>query len=203
KQILDENLILEMQKPHNIHLKGENFLLHKGKAAYGYGWNRVDNYHGYTLITHSGASGVSGGFIGFIPELKVTYAQLYNVGWLARHLMDYAMILLMGKDPDKLPFIQRRDYFERIVGKYEAYKKTITMEVVEKVGLLYLEGNLVEKFSFHLIPYLEDATPLKFYVITPYGKMDVIFTLHENGEITFDYERHLMHKVNYRIKKSS
>ena len=204
EQILDANLIHEMQKPHNTNLKGENFLLHKGKAAYGYGWSRIDNYHGYTLITHSGASGVSGGFIGFIPELKITYAQLYNVGWLARHLLDYAVILLMGKDPDtELPFIQRRDYFEKIVGKYEAYKKTITMEVVEKVGLLFLEGTLVEKFSFPLIPYSEDTTPLKFYVITPYGKMDVIFTLHENGEITFDYERHLMHKVNYRINKSS
>ncbi len=201
KQILNEDLIREMQKPHNTKLKGENFLLHNGKTTYGYGWSRVENYHGYTLITHSGASGVSGGFIGFIPELQITFAQLYNVGWFSRHLLDYASILLMGKDPEKeLPFIKRRDYFEKIVGRYEAYKKTIVMDVVEKVGLLYLEGELVEKFSFPLIPSSEDITPLKFYVITPYGTMDVIFTFHEDGKITFDYERYLMHKVNYKIK---
>ncbi|MFW9777882.1 MAG: serine hydrolase [Candidatus Heimdallarchaeota archaeon] len=202
-QILKEDLILEMRKPHNTNLTGRNFLLHRGKSAYGYGWGVVENYHGYTLITHSGSSGVSGGYIGFIPELEVTYAQLYNIGWLPRHLIDYAFLLLMGKEPDKeLPFIERRDFFEKIVGKYEAYKKTVKMEIVEKAGLLYLEGELIEKFSFPLIPSSEASTPHKFHVVNPYGTMDVEFTFHANGEITFDYERHLMHKVNYKLRNS-
>jgi len=29
--------------------------------------------------------------------------------------------------------------------------------------------------------------------------MDVPFTKHPNGEITFDWERHLMHKKTYNI----
>lgn len=202
KKILSEDLIKEMQKPHNTNLTGVNYLLHKGKSAYGYGWGLVENYHGFNIITHSGSSGVSGGFIGFIPELQVTFSQLYNVGWFPRHLMDYAFILLMGKDPDKeLSFIERRNYFEKIIGKYKAYKKTVVMEVVDKAGLLFLEGEMVEKFSFPLIPYSEEATPKKFYIITPYGKMDVVFSLHKNGKISFDFDRYLMHKVNYIIKE--
>jgi CubicO group peptidase (beta-lactamase class C family) len=203
KQILKENLVLEMQKPHNTNLAGKNFLLHNGQSAYGYGWGLIENYHGNTLITHSGSTGVSGGYIGFIPELQVTFAQLYNVGWLPRHLIDYAFLLLMGKDPKKeLPFIERRNFYEKIVGKYKAYKKTVEMEIVEKAGLLYLEGKLVEKFSFPLIPSSGQATPSKFYIINPYGTMDVEFTFHETGKITFDYERYQMHKANNKMKDS-
>ncbi|MHA2334800.1 MAG: serine hydrolase, partial [Candidatus Hodarchaeales archaeon] len=179
KNILKEDLIREMQKPHNTNLTTDTYLIHKGKTAYGYGWRIVEDYHGYTLISHAGGSGVSGGFIAFLPELNVTYAQLYNIGFLTRHLMDYALLLLIGKDPDEeLVFIKRRRHYKKITGKYEAYKKIITMSIIEKSGMLYLEGELDEKFSFPLIPHTTDPEVMNFYIITPFGKMDVNFTQH-------------------------
>lgn len=204
KQLLSKESILEMRKPHNKNLKTDSFLLNNSQRAYGYGLSVYENYHGYTLISHSGASGVSGGVIGFIPELKLTFAMLYNVGWMSLHLMDLALVLLMGKSPDdEIPFFKRRKHINRIIGIYEGYKKVITATIKYENNMLVLETIDITKETLPLIPKdITDPECMNFYVFMPYGIMDVDFRRDINDNIIFEFERNLMHKVAVTNEKN-
>ena len=75
------------------------------------------------------------------------------------------------------------------------------MEIKEKESILYLEGSWQEKFKIPLIPKNDDPEVMDFYVILPQGNMDVPFTKQDDGHITFDYERHLMHKKTIELEE--
>ncbi len=199
KRLLSEELISEMYKPHNTNIKGVANLLVPGKRAYGYGFGVYD-FFGHTLITHGGASGVSGGQVAFIPELDLTFTWLYNVFGMPSHLMYYALYLLVGKNPDKeMPFIRRRKHFNKLMGKYSIYRNINSAEIVSREGLLQIKQTFNGKTVLTpLIPVNEDVEPWEFRAYGPYGYLDVEFTEHENGEITFDYERDLFRKQEYR-----
>ncbi|MHA2249922.1 MAG: serine hydrolase domain-containing protein [Candidatus Kariarchaeaceae archaeon] len=199
KQLLSADLIAEMQKPHNTNIQGESYFLYEKKAAYGYGLSIIEDFHGVKVVTHGGASGVSGGLVAFIPELGITYTHLYNVGWLGGHIMYMALLALLGKDPEDLPYIKRRKHFRKLKGDYIAYKKNVEVKVIEKEGLLYIEEEVLEKNTYPLIPvYPKDPHPTDFYLYYPYGLLLIQFHLQGDGSVSFDYERNLMKKVDYR-----
>ncbi|OLS29061.1 MAG: Penicillin-binding protein 4* [Candidatus Heimdallarchaeota archaeon LC_2] len=197
-QILTKELISEMFRPHNENIASKPLeFIANAKQSYGYGLKIYDNYYGYTIITHSGISGVTGGNIAIIPELNLTFSQLYNVSWLPPVLMHTALILLLGKNPIQImPYYKRRQHYARLSGTYEAYRKIITLKITEKEGMLHLQDdNWQESESFPLIPRNNDSEVMEFYTIYPGGIIDIPFTFHDNGEITFDYERYIMHKA--------
>ncbi|NPD88944.1 MAG: serine hydrolase [Asgard group archaeon] len=197
-RVLDETLTKEMWKEHNTNFaRTYDEFCPNVSASYGYGWRIYDNFFGHRLITHGGQSGVSGGYIGFAPELNITYAQLQNVNWTPSHLMLTAFALLIGEDPEEvMPYYKRRKHYKSLCGKYEAYKKTISMEIIQKDSLLYLTSdNWFSKFTTPLIPRNDDPEVMDFYIMEDSGTMNVPFTKHSDGQITLDWERHLMHKV--------
>lgn len=199
-RIIDEKLLQEMYKPHNPNIKNLHTEFYgyepNSKEYYGYGLKVYENYYGYTLVTHQGVSGVSGGNIGFIPELKISVVQLYNVSWLPSHLFHSAILLMLGKNPKEvMPFYIRRDHYKRLCGKYESYKGTTKISVEKKHGMLYLKDeNWVEKVLYPLIPKTTGPVVTEFYIILPYGTLEILFTTPANGSITCDYERRLLHK---------
>ena len=199
KQLVSPELLAKMYEPHNQHVPTENFLLFSNPPAYGYGLSIVDDYHGYKLIRHGGASGVAGGIIILIPELDITYTHLYNVGWFTMHLTHIALYSLLGMDPTEVPYLKRRAHYRTLQGEYVGYMKNIQGKVSLKSGLLYFETEIVEKSSVPLIPVNPKETePLTFYMYSPYGRLTVSFTIQADGSVTFDYERNLMKKVDYR-----
>ena len=112
--------------------------------------------------------------------------------------MDVAFVLLMGKDPySEIPFLKREKHFKMLSGQYETYKQTAVFEVINKGGQLVLEGDIMEKISISLIPANNDPEVMKFYQITLYGTLEIEFQHHQDGCITFDYERHLFRKRSY------
>ncbi len=196
-RILGEELIQEMWKPHNQNIQAKYFYYYPDlTATYGYGWKIYHDFFGQRIITHGGNSGVSGGMVGFIPELKLTFALLQNVNWIPLHLMFVAFALIFGKNPDEeMPFFKRRKHLRSLAGRYETYKKTITVQVQNRNGLLYiLDENWVDKITIPLIPKNNDPEVMEFYAPTPYGRMDVPFTKHIDGHITLDWERHVLHQ---------
>lgn len=204
KRILSEELVKEMWKSHNNNVQSKYYHYYPStNATYGYGWKIYEDFLGYRLITHGGMSGVSGGWVGFIPELNLSYVQLQNVNWVPLHLMLSAFSLLLGKDPEEvMPYYKRKKHLKSLCGKYESYKKTITFEIEQKAGVLFIKGdNWVDPFNAGLIPKNDDPEVMDFYVITDYGRMDVPFTKHKDGQITFDWERHLMHKKTIELEE--
>jgi CubicO group peptidase (beta-lactamase class C family) len=204
KRILSEELIKEMCKPHNPH-NATSFKKYcpTSKLSYGYGWNVYEDFFGNTLIGHRGVSGVTGGLVGFMPELNITFAQLYNVSYLPKLPKHLAFTLLMGKDhKEVMPFFKRRTHYNNLCGRYEAYKKILTIDVTARNGLLYLEGDFWDgRLSHPIIPSTDDTEVMDFHLITPYGRMEVPFTKHDNGEITFEYERYIMHKKTIELEE--
>ncbi|MCH8907516.1 MAG: serine hydrolase [Candidatus Heimdallarchaeota archaeon] len=195
--LLNVELLNEMWKPHNQNIKSKsNEYCPNADVSYGYGWKIFENYFGYTLLTHQGVSGVTGGNVAIIPELKITFAQLYNISWLPTALMHTALVLLLDKDPQtEMPFHRRRKHYEALCGTYEAYKRIVTLEIFEQNGLLYLKDkNWYDTEILPLIPKSDDPETLNFYIITPFGSIDINFTIHEDNQTTFDYERYLLHK---------
>jgi hypothetical protein len=200
-RLLDENLLQEMYKPHNTNITNPQTEFYgyepNSKEYYGYGFRIYPNYYGYTLIAHIGVSGVSGGNIGIIPELKISVVQLYNVFWIPGHLFHTAMMLILGKNPSKeMPFYRRRDHYKRLCGYYEAYKKICKVKIENRLGMLYLiDENWADKSVFPLIPKSTDPEEVEFYSMFPFGTLETSFKIHDDGSITCDYERRLLHKI--------
>ena len=204
EKVLAENLVKEMWDPHNRNLPQNYVHYCPGvKPAYGYGWRIFENFFGYKLIYHGGMSGVSGGYVGFIPELNLTYAQLQNVHVTPVYLMLTAFALLLGKDPEEdIPFYKRRKHYRKLCGRYEAYKKTITCKIEQRGSVLFLiNDDWAQKWEAPLIPKNDDPEVMDFYLITDYGSMNIPFTKHEDGNISFDWERHLMHKKTIELEE--
>ncbi len=204
KKVLDESLSKEMLNPHNRNIQSKYPHFCPGaKPAYGYGWRIFENFFGYKLIYHGGMSGVSGGYVGFIPELNLTYAQLQNVNWSPLYLMLTAFALLLGKDPEEeIPYYKRKRHYRSLCGRYEAYKKTITFKIEQKGSVLFvIDDNWPDKSVTPLIPKNDDPEVMDFYIITDYGTLDIPFTKHEDGQITFDWERHVLHKKTIELEE--
>jgi CubicO group peptidase (beta-lactamase class C family) len=200
QQLLSADLLKEMWKPHNQHLTSENLYLPAKTTGYGYGLSITQDFYGYTLIQHGGASGVAGGMVAFIPELNITYAHLYNVGWFTSHMMHIALISLLGMNPyEEIVYLKRRDHFKKLCGEYHNYRRMIKYEIKDKNGMLYVEGDVVSKFSNPLVPVdVHEAEPLEFYEYSTAGRLLVRFTRHDDGTITLEHERNVMRKASYR-----
>jgi CubicO group peptidase (beta-lactamase class C family) len=196
RQLLTEELIKEMRKPHNKNNQSENLFFPYRVSNYGFGFAIVDDFYGYTLIFHGGASGVAGGMVAFIPELKITYTHLYNVGWLSTHMMLIALLSLIGQDPLKeLPYLKRREHFNNLCGSYHGYKKTISIEIIQNGGQLYLEYS---KSKVPIIPVDPEAIePWEFYIYNEFGRLKIRFSLDKENKLILEYERNLMRKVTY------
>ncbi len=196
-RIISEELIQEMQKPHNKNSKSNDYLFGFKDEGYGYGLTVIENFFGKKLIYHSGSSGTSGGVYCFIPELDITYAHLQNVDSPTRYLSVLAMTLLLGLDPDEqLPYFKKRKHYAELVGKYKSYKNLTEVEIFFKNGLLYLREKGDEE-TFPLIPQSFEADTMDFYIPQENGRLDISFYTH-NKEILFDYERSLMHKTDFQ-----
>jgi CubicO group peptidase (beta-lactamase class C family) len=198
--LLSDKLIKEMCKTHNTKPQRDSFNYYPGvKDTYGYGFHVLNNYHGYTVITHSGVSGVTGGQVAIVPELKLTFAQLYNVSWLPSLLMHTALVLLFGKNhKEEIPYYKRKKHYKTLCGRYESYKKITTVEIKEKNGLLYLhDKNWSGEFINPLIPKNNDAEVLDFYIVADDGVLNVPFTMHKNGNLTLEIDRYILHKKTH------
>lgn len=203
EKIIEEDLLFQMYQPYNKNSK-RNVSEYVGdaKQGYGYSWKIFENYYGHTLVTHGGISGVTGGNVAFIPELDLTFTQLYNVSWLPSLLMHTALTALFGLDPKEvIPAYRRKKHYKELTGKYEAYKKIITIEIQEKDGVLYLiDNNWYSKNKVPLIPKNTKTEVMNFYIPNEAGHLDVPFTKHDDGTITFEYERRLLHKKSKEIQ---
>ncbi|MHA1993569.1 MAG: serine hydrolase [Candidatus Hodarchaeales archaeon] len=200
-QIFDEQLLKEMYKPHNQYSTVKNTELYgygpELESYYGYGLRIYRNYYGYTLITHHGYSGFSGGIIAIIPELKLSYVQLYNVAWIPQHPAHAAFVALIGKNPEEvIPYYKRRSHYTQLCGNYQSYKEIAKINIEKRGGMLYLtDENWVDKVVLPLIPKdLSNPKIVDFYSILPTGTIDIHFEKQNNGSFICEYERRIFRK---------
>ncbi|MFW9866832.1 MAG: serine hydrolase domain-containing protein [Candidatus Thorarchaeota archaeon] len=176
-------------------------------SPYGYGkdpkyclgWVREEEFHGYTLIHHSGGLGVSTSFLGLIPELNLAVSVSENDDAGICGLIGVSALLLMAeKNPQEvLKRLKLVEISEEIVGTYQS-----------SLGLYKLETNFknlsiqikVESddgtFTFPLIIKNYDDLIFEIFSTIPYPLQKVQF--HRNlktGKVEYvTYDRYLYHK---------
>lgn len=101
------------------------------EKGYGYGWE-LDQLLGERLVGHRGGLGVSGGYVGLLPERGVGVALAYNaLTGPAVPCGQGVLALAAGEDPhDAVPLLGVHDAVETATGTYETYGSgpTVTVE---------------------------------------------------------------------------
>jgi CubicO group peptidase (beta-lactamase class C family) len=189
--LLSSELIEEMEKP-RIKLPLQIF----GEEAYGYGLSIIPNFLGNKLVGHGGAVLVATAYIGYIPEKKIGIALLANgSGYRLAHMGFYGLALLLGKNPENLPFIKIERVFDLLTGFYETYKGTMKAQVVSKDNILYIESK--DKYRDMVIPLIPEdieGEVKTFYTFQNGGKLPVEFTV-KGDKVEIIYERYRLKKV--------
>ncbi len=133
--------------------------------------------------------------MGYIPEKKIGIALLANgAGYLLSQIGLYGLALMLGEDPEKLPFIRMERNLEALTGRYETYKGTMKAQIAERNGLLFIE--IKDKYRDMVIPLIPEnleGDVKRFYTLQAGGRLPIEFIV-DGEKIDLIYER-------YRLKK--
>lgn len=170
-----------------------------GKQGYGYGWSVVEDFLGKKLVMHSGSIAVSGGYLAFMPDLKVGVAMGFNMLRFPSVLVVQGLFATMlGKDPEKvIPVLEIRKRLSMLSGRYETYRGVSKARVVYREGLLYFEQESREgTSSVPLLPEDEKVETYDFYTYSDGTKASLRFDVHSPEKIDLDLGRVKFHKVS-------
>ena len=167
-----------------------------GEEGYGYGLQILPNFLGRKLIGHGGSVLVSTAYIGFIPEEGVGIALLANgSGYPLSQLGMYGLAIMLGEDPERLPFVRTDRALAELTGTYETYRGTMRAQVKRMGDLLSLE--IRDKYTDLIVPLVPEALEgdvRTFYALQRGRRLPVEFRVRE-GEIDLIYERYLLRKT--------
>jgi CubicO group peptidase (beta-lactamase class C family) len=184
--------IEEMEKP-RVRMPLQVF----GGESYGYGLSIIPNFFGYKLVGHGGSVLVYTAYMGYIPEKRVGVALLANgSGYPLSQMGMYALALLLGENPEDLPFIRYEKTYELLSGLYQTYKGTMDVKVTIKGGLIQIE--ICDKYTDMIIPLIPEEIEggvKKFYALQAGGKLPVEFIV-DGERVELIYERYRLKKVS-------
>lgn len=168
-----------------------------GDEKYGYGWIVHPNFLGEKLVEHSGSVLIYTGFIGYIPNKKIAVALLSNcAGYPLSNIGMYALALMLNEDPEeKFNFVKFDRILQKVVGRYEGYKRSVLFDVKRNGEFLVMEmvsRNL--KLTSTLVPEKIENNYIRCFTLQNFRKMDVEFFI-EDGKVTMIYERYKLIKA--------
>jgi CubicO group peptidase (beta-lactamase class C family) len=166
-----------------------------GYRYYGYGLRIKDGFLGHTLLNHSGSVYGSSAYIGFIPDIKAGVIILANGGYFLEPMGEYAMALLLGRDPMEIASFRRTRILEGLTGTYKTFRNTSSYKVTRNGGTLQLETSFGQfTFTTPLIPVDIEGETKHFMAYGIDANTPVQFE-QTNGEIYMTYERNKAKKV--------
>jgi CubicO group peptidase (beta-lactamase class C family) len=183
--MLDRIVERHIERPRNLF----------GKNHYGYGWGIMD-FLGERLIVHTGSTGVSSAFLGYIPERNIGVAYLSNTGYWSSTIPHGGLALLMDKDPTiEIPYLHGDNHREKLAGEYTSYRDVLRINIVKKGNLLYSETKSKwAETSQPLIPVSDDLEENRYWLYQgESGKSQVEFIL-EDGATKLYWDRWVLHK---------
>lgn len=163
---------------------------------YGYGLHVYPGFLGRTLVGHGGSVLVATGYLGWVPEAGAAVAVLANgSGYPPAQVAACALALLLGEDPERLPFVRVERVLAGLTGTYETYKGTMRAAVRRQGDLLVLEIEGVGgPQPVTLVPLRLDGEPLRFYALAGGRRLVVEFRRRQGG-VDLVYERYLLRRV--------
>jgi CubicO group peptidase (beta-lactamase class C family) len=167
-----------------------------GPVYYAYGLSVTSDFLGRRLVGHGGSVLVATAYMGFIPEERVGVALLANgSGYPMAQLGQYALALLLGRDPEKLPFVARERRLKELEGLYETYKGTMQARVRRQGDFLLIE--IRDKYTELVVPLVPEALDedvRTFYTLSAGQRLPVEFRVCD-GQVELIYERYLLRRV--------
>ncbi len=193
KRLLSQDSVEEMERPW-IPLPYSGAF---GKESYGYGLQITANFLGRKLVGHGGSVLVSTAYMGYIPDEDVGIVLLANgSGYPLSQLGMYGLSLLLGENPDVLPFVRNERALAELAGTYETYRGTMRVEVVWKGDFLFLE--IRDRYTETVVPLIpEELGPevARFLTLQRGRRLPVEFR-RKGGTWELIYERYLLRKVS-------
>lgn len=193
KRLLPAKSIQEMFIPRvKTPVKNSSF----GEEGYGYGLGIKSDFFGHTLIGHGGSIGVATAYIGFLPEKNIGVSILTNgSGYGTGQFGMYGLALLLGKDPEKLPFVRRQRMIAEVEGVYETYKGTMKRQV-KRAGdfIMVIDKDRHNTNTVPLIPDRLTAKKRRFYTLDSGNIIEAEFRL-KGDQIELIMERYLLRRT--------
>ena len=135
--------------------------------------------------------------MGFLPEKRIGVAVLANgAAYVPNYIAMYGLAIMLGEDPNALPFIERDRMLNELTGTYHTYMNTIGAQVTQLGGSLMLELSYEDHRGVTL-PLTPDTLTEKrrsFFAMSLTFRANVEFTI-EKGRIELSYERFLFRKT--------
>jgi CubicO group peptidase (beta-lactamase class C family) len=167
-----------------------------GQYRYALGLGVTPNFLGRRLVGHSGSVGTATAYMGFIPDEKVGVVALVNgSGYSPSFMGQYGLAMLLGEDPEKLPYVKTDRLLTELTGNYETYKGT-TRVTVKKAGdfLMMVSPGKYGTSTTPLIPVSIEGNKRTFYTLSSNSKVYGEFTV-EPDKTTFVFERYAYRKT--------
>jgi CubicO group peptidase (beta-lactamase class C family) len=168
-----------------------------GQSYYGYGLGMLDDVFGSPMYGHGGSVGVCTSYMAWLPAHGIGAVVLTNgTGYATSAFAIAALATALGKDPYELPFAVRDRRMQQLTGTYRGYKDTIESRI-SRAGDFLLVINK-DKYGEATTPLIFDRIEGNqhiYYTLAAGSRMDAVFTVHENGDIDFLFERYLTKKV--------
>lgn len=180
-----------LEKAFSPHIEVKFTAERKRRTFYGYGILIDKDFLGFKKLGHGGNVAVSSAYFGFIPDLNIGVTLASNSDFWAQPVADYAFALLMGDDPEKLPFVSFQRKAETLIGRYETFKGSNRMQILMKGSSLFMEvGNPGQANSMPLV--IEGN---KIFLILGPNKVNLDVSVVSRNDVTIRFERFLFHKV--------
>ncbi len=167
-----------------------------GEEGYGYGLWIISEFFGRRVIGHGGSVLVYTAHMAYVPEEGVGIALLANAsGPRLAQLALYGLALMLGEDPETLPFVVQGRALEELIGVYEAFRGTMRVEVRPLGEMLAI--SIRDKYTEELIPLVpEDLSgeAKLFFTLRNGRKLPVEFLVGDDG-IRLVYERYCFRRA--------
>lgn len=162
-----------------------------GYSYYGYGLRIKSDFLGHKLVHHSGSVFGSSVYMGLLPDERVGVAVLANGGYFLQDIGEYALALLLGRDPMEVPYFRRKELLDGLTGTYRTFRGASSYEVTRSGGILQLKASFGRRtYATPLIPVDLEGEAKEFAVYGLDGWNPVQF-IRRGGEMFMIYERNM------------
>ncbi|MBS7619969.1 serine hydrolase, partial [Candidatus Bathyarchaeota archaeon] len=193
RSILSSKSLREMMEPkiktQEKPIAGEDY------RYYCFGLRMKSNFLGYNLLHHSGSVFGSSAYMGFIPECKTGVIILSNGGYFLEPVGEYALAIMLDKDPLEIPFHKRMMILEELTGTYTSFKDTLDYKVSRNGGVLQIESSFGSfRFITPLIP-VDIGGEIKEFMVYGLDTITPVQFIREKENLFMIYERNKLKKT--------
>jgi CubicO group peptidase (beta-lactamase class C family) len=166
-----------------------------GQSYYGYGLRIKSDFLDHTLIHHSGSVFGSSSYMGFIPDKGVGVVILANGGYFLQNIGEYALSILIGRDPMEITSLRKANILDGLTGTYETFKGILNYKVNRSGGVLQLTSSYGwRSYTTPLIPVdLQEET--KEFVVYRLETMTPVRFIQRGSDTFIVYGRNMAKKI--------